>query len=263
MATSRAGGTSASALERARELLADPEHAGEGDRGYLDLIGTEAPASTGPAQDLMVSRVVPMIYERLWRPALGRVAKGPLGPSMRGEYRLAADLLRLEPAKESSVLDVACGTGNFTRALARSVAPPGLVVGIDVSETMLDRAVSDTRRSGLENVAFVRGDADALPFADRSFDAVCCFAALHLFADPARALNRFTAVLRPGGRVAILTSVRRAPWPLRLPEWALGAAGGMRLFGGEELRDALRRRGFEALEWELAGAAQIVGARRA
>jgi SAM-dependent methyltransferase len=128
---------------------------------------------------------------------------------------------------------------------------------------MLARAVEDTRRSGLANVAYVRGDAEALPLADDSFDGVCCFAALHLFSDAARALDRFAAVLRPGGRVAILTSARRAPWPLRLPEWAVGATGGMRLFGEEELRDALRRRGFEALEWQLAGVAQIVGGRLA
>jgi SAM-dependent methyltransferase len=262
MATARAGGGAGPVLERAPRAAPERAAAPTGD-GYIDLIGGEGPASTGPAQDLMLTGLVPRIYEGLWRPALGRVAKGPLGPSMRGEYRLAAELLGLEETKGSVVLDVACGTGNFTRELAKYVADDGMVVGIDVSESMLARAVEDTRRSGLANVAYVRGDAEALPFAEGSFDGVCCFAALHLFSDPARALDRFVAVLRRGGRVAILTSARRAPWPLRLPEWALGAAGGMRLFGEEELRDALRRRGFEALEWQLAGVAQIVGGRLA
>ena len=44
------------------------------DAGYVDLLGDDVP-STGPTQDLMTSRLVPQIYERWWRPALGRVAK--------------------------------------------------------------------------------------------------------------------------------------------------------------------------------------------
>ena len=261
--SSRAGAAGqASALERARELLArDGELTREG--GYLDLLGSQEVASTGRAQDLMLSGVVPRIYERLWRPALGRVLKGPLGPSMEEEYRLARELLRLEPGGGEVVLDVACGPGNFSRELARVVGRDGVVVGIDVSETMLARAVEDTRRAGLRGVAYVRGDAEALPFTDGAFGAVCCFAALHLFSDPMRALDRMRAVLRPGGRIAILTSASRSPRPLRAGESALGALSGMRVFGREEILDALRARGFDELEWQVAGVAQIVAARRA
>ena len=49
----------------------------------------------------------------------------------------------------------------------------------------------------MEQVAYVRGDAQDLPFRDQSFDAVCCFAALHLFADPMKALDSITRVLTP------------------------------------------------------------------
>jgi SAM-dependent methyltransferase len=257
------------ALERTRSLLLTSGGAGEREgggstrAGYLDLLNGRAVASTGRAQDLMLSGLVPRIYERWWRPSLGRLLKGPLGPSMGGEHRLAREMLRLEPGAGATVLDIACGTGNFTRRFGRVVGREGLAVGIDVSETMLARAVEDTRRAGLRNVAYVRADAETLPFADRSFDAVCCFAALHLFADPFEALDRIAAVLRPGGRVAILTSARRAPRALRASESVLGAVSGMRLFGRRELHDALRVRGFGELEWQLAGAAQIVGARRA
>ena len=257
-----------SALEQTRDLLLAPAGRRESaagrsaTSGFLDLLGGRALASTGPAQDLMLSRVVPTVYERWWRPALGRVLKGPLGPSMGGEHRLARELLRIEPGNGATVLDIACGTGNFSRRFARDVGPDGLVIGIDVSETMLARAVRDTLAAGLENVAYVRGDAEAPLFADGSFDAVCCFAALHLFSDPMGALDRMHAALRPGGRLAILTSARRAPRVLSVPESVLGALSGMRVFGQAELRDALHERGFDALEWQLAGAAQIVGARR-
>ena len=89
------------------------------------------------------------------------------------------------------VLDVACGTGNFTRDFARAVGPDGLVVGLDASTTMLDARPCRTP-AACEQVAYVRGDAQDLPFRDQSFDAVCCFAALNLFAKPMEALDSIT-----------------------------------------------------------------------
>src|SRR5205814_10710263 len=150
--------------------------------GYLGRIGGTGPGSTGLSQDLMVGRIVPTIYERWWRPALGRIAKGVMGPGMADEHRIARLLLGLSPG--DGVLDVACGPGNFTREFARSVGPDGLVVGVAVSQPMLARSVRDTGAAGLEQVAYVRANAQAPPFVDQSFDAVCCFAALTLFADP-------------------------------------------------------------------------------
>lgn len=227
--------------------------------GYLDLLPEEGIESTGRTQDLMLSRVVPAIYERWWRPALGRMAKGVLGPGMRDEHRIARLLLGLSPG--DGVLDVACGTGNFTRDFARSVGPGGLVVGIDVSRTMLARAVADTRSAGLGNAAYVRGDAQELPFRDSSFDAVCCFAALHLFADPMRALDRMAAVLTPGGRIALFTSIRARSAPIRTLDGALAAQSGMRMFERGEVLDALEERGFSDLEQRTAGFTQFVGGR--
>ncbi|HEY2636254.1 MAG TPA: methyltransferase domain-containing protein, partial [Solirubrobacteraceae bacterium] len=171
--------------------------------GYLDLLGRAAPEPTGPAQRLMLTGAVPRIYERWWRPALGRAAKGLLGPGMTDEHRIARLLLGLTPG--DGVLDVACGPGNFTRDFARAVGAGGLAVGIDASPTMLARATRDTPEGA---AAYVRGDAVHLPFRDASFDAVCCFAALHLFAEPWVALDHMARVLHPGGRIAIFTSCR-------------------------------------------------------
>ena len=67
------------------------------------------------------------------------------------------------------MLDVACGTGNFTRRFARAVGDAGLAVGTDLSETMLTRAVADTDAAGLAgHTAYIRCDAERLPFADHS-----------------------------------------------------------------------------------------------
>ncbi|HKG16927.1 MAG TPA: methyltransferase domain-containing protein [Solirubrobacteraceae bacterium] len=223
---------------------------------YLDLVGQRSPRSTGPAQDLMLTGMVPAIYERWWRPALGRLAKGVFGPGMAEEQRIARLLLGL--GRGDGVLDVACGPGNFTREFARAVGPVGLAVGIDASPTMLARAVRDT---GAPNVAYVRGDAVTLPFRDRSFDAVCCFAALHLFAEPFPALDHMTRVLTGGGRIAIFTSCRTRSVPLRALDGLVGARSGMRMFDRDEITDALRARGFREIRRRITGLTQFVGGR--
>lgn len=250
------------ALERVGPLLAPDSEARLRPEGYLDLIGGPGPTSTGLVQDFMLSDVVPRIYERWWRPALGRAIKGVLGPGMRDEHRIAHLLLAL--SRGDAVLDVACGTGNFTRGFGLTLGGEGLAVGIDVSETMLARAVSDTAAAGLDaTTAYVRGDAQELPFVDAVFDGVCCFAALHLFADPERALDRMTEVLAPGGRIAILTSARGRTAPLRTLESLAGARSGMRLFEQDEVVAALERRGFEDTRQRVAGLTQFVGGRLA
>jgi SAM-dependent methyltransferase len=249
------------AVERALPLL-QPEarkHGGLVGDGYLDLLGPQAPESTGWMQDFMLTRAVPQIYERWWRPALGRVAKGVFGPGMGDERRIARLLLGLSPG--DGVLDVACGTGNFSRDFARSVGPGGLVVGIDVSESMLRRAVADTRDAGLDQIVYIRGNAQELPFIAQSFDAVCCFAAFHLFPDPMAALDRMTAVLTPGGRIALFTSVRGRSAPLRTFESVMAARSGARLFEPGELVSALQRRGFENVRQRITGITQFVGGR--
>jgi SAM-dependent methyltransferase len=250
------------ALRRVRALLdpaarpEDPEAAAR--PGYLDLLGGEAPAPTGATQRLMLTRAVPVVYERWWRPALGRVAKGLMGPGMAEEHRIARLLLGLAPG--DGVLDVACGPGNFTRDFARRVGETGLAVGIDASETMLARAVRDTP-DPYGNTAFIRGDAVQLPFRAESFDAVCCFAALHLFAEPFEALDSMARVLTPGGRIAIFTSCRTRSAPLRTVDGLLGARSGMRMFERDEIVNTLEQRGFEDVTQRVGGLTQFVGAR--
>ena len=233
--------------------LADIERGG----GVLDLLGADDPTGAHPGQRLMVSRALPLIYERIWRPMGGRLLMGAMGPGMQGEQRIALDMLAIEPGDR--VLDVACGPGNFTRSFARAAGDDGLVVGIDASRTMLERAVQE----GVpRNVAYVRGDATALPFADGAFDAVCCFAALYLISDPLGALDEIERVLGPTGRVAILTSVSRGPLPTGVNDAVLRRLTGVRIFGRDEITRALTDRGLKVGEQRVNGFAQFVSARR-
>lgn len=249
-----------SALEaRVLELMkaGARERAQTAEGGYLDLLGEEL-ESTGRTQDLMRTSLVPAIYERWWRPALGRAFKGVTGPGMDEEIRIARLLLGLQTGHR--VLDVACGPANFTRAFARAISADGFAVGVDASETMLARGVRDTEKAGLDNVALLRADATDLPFEDGCFDAVCCFAALHLFAEPHDAIAEMTRVLAPGGRVAIMTSVRR---PLTLPPLkpVIERASGMRVFERDEIVSALQMQDYDEIHQRVSGLVQFVGAR--
>jgi SAM-dependent methyltransferase len=238
------------------EYLADPGIPRRD--GYLDVAADDL-SQTGVARELMQTTALSRVYERWWRPALGRVAKGVLGPGMADERRIARLLLGLSPG--DGVLDVACGPGNFSRDFARAVGPEGLVVGIDASRPMLARAVRETNEVGLRNTVFVHGDASALPFRDASFDAACCFAALNLFAEPFAALDEMRRVLTPGGRVAMFTSCRSRTPALGALESALTARSGLRMFAQDEIVAALRERGFEDVSQRITGLTQFVGAR--
>jgi ubiquinone/menaquinone biosynthesis C-methylase UbiE len=178
---------------------------------------------------------------------------------MADEHRIARLLLGLTPG--DGVLDVACGPGNFTRRFAHLVGQTGLAVGIDASPTMLERAARDSP-DPFGNLLYVRGNAVELPFRDRSFDAVCCFAALHLFAEPFVALDHMARVLTPGGRVAIFTSCRTRSAPLRTVDGLVGARSGIRMFEHDEITRALAERGFEDVRQRVSGLTQFVGGRK-
>jgi SAM-dependent methyltransferase len=242
-------------LERALALLDGPPAPASG--GYLDLLGERAPPA-GRAQRLMLTTALPRVYERWWRPALGRLAKGPLGSGMGGERRLARRLLALEDG--DTVLDIGCGTGAFTRDFAAVVGALGLAIGLDAAPAMLARAVRETLAG---NVAYVRADAERLPFRPASFDAICCFAALHLLADPWAALDEIGRVLAPGGRLALLTSHRRRGGPILVIESGLGALLDVRMFAAGELDAALQERGLDTVHRQVQGLVQFVGARKA
>jgi SAM-dependent methyltransferase len=87
---------------------------------------------------------------------------------------------------------------------------------------------------------------------------VCCFGALHLFAEPLAAVDHMARVLRPGGRLALLTSCARSA--LLVPERVAGRVTGMRIFARHEVTRALAERGFTAIEQRIAGVTQFIGA---
>ncbi len=106
-------------------------------------------------------------------------------------------------ARPQHVLDVATGTAGVAIELARQTDAE--VVGVDISESMLQRGRDRVRGAGLERrIRLETARAETLPFADRSFDAVSFTYLLRYVADPAATLRELARVLRPGGVMASL-----------------------------------------------------------
>lgn len=108
------------------------------------------------------------------------------------------------------VLDVACGTGLVAFAAARAVGAGGRVVGIDLSDRMVDASRRRAVQLGLSNTSFARMDAERLELADASFDVALCALGLMYVPDPEQALFELRRVVRPQGRIALAVWGERA-----------------------------------------------------
>lgn len=108
----------------------------------------------------------------------------------------------------SLVLDVAAGTGEPGLSIATHLHG-GKVVITDLAEHMLEVAREKAAAAGITNVEFREADANALPFADNTFDEISCRHGFMFFPDMQQAANEMVRVLKPGGRIA--TTVWAAP----------------------------------------------------
>jgi ubiquinone/menaquinone biosynthesis C-methylase UbiE len=178
------------------------------------------------------------IYERVFRPAFTR-----LGSSLT--YADEARWLdaAIHPV-EGPVLDIACGTGRYTRMLADRLNSDR-IVGLDLSPAMLDRACRVAMQTGYPAVTFIRASASALPFADASMGAVNCFGALHLFPEPAEAIREVGRVLRPGASFTCLTAIECSDGARGIIQSLFSRTATFRFFAEAWLHEELQRAGIE------------------
>jgi SAM-dependent methyltransferase len=114
--------------------------------------------------------------------------------TLERDHAVLASMLR----PGMTVLDVGCGTGAITAGIARAVGPSGRALGVDRDEALLE--VAWREGSGAQ---FVVGDALSLPY-DAEFDIVTAARVLQWIPDPARAVARMAAAVKPGGRLVVL-----------------------------------------------------------
>jgi ubiquinone/menaquinone biosynthesis C-methylase UbiE len=124
--------------------------------------------------------------------------------SLDGIQRLKqAAIVQCRLGPGASVLDAGCGTGLETIRLAKLVAPSGRVVGIDASEKFL--AEARRRAAGLTlPIDYRQGDAQQLPFPEKSFDVARAERLFPYLAEPERAFSELVRVAKPGGAVALI-----------------------------------------------------------
>jgi arsenite methyltransferase len=101
------------------------------------------------------------------------------------------------------VVDVGCGAGIDSLIAAKKVGPEGRVIGVDMTPSMLEKARHAANETGLSNVEFREGYAEALPVEDGWADVVISNGVLNLMPDKAAALEEMSRVLKPDGRLQI------------------------------------------------------------
>ena len=103
------------------------------------------------------------------------------------------------------ILDVACGTGDSTIAIARAAAEGSEVVGADISEGMMALVQGKAEKAGVaDRIKLQMADGEALPYEEGSFDRVTCAFGIRNFEHKEKGLSEFLRVLRPGGKTVIL-----------------------------------------------------------
>jgi ubiquinone/menaquinone biosynthesis C-methylase UbiE len=189
---------------------------------------------------------------RKWNSKLGVVSRGATEAIVR----------TAQVGSGMRVLDLASGTGEPALSLAEAVGPDGHVTATDLVPDMLAVAEEDAGQRGLRNITFRQADAEALPFADASFDRVTCRFGVMFFPDVAVALREIHRVLKPGGRAAFVAwgPLQKNPYftatigvfmkYVQLPPPEPGAPNPFRFAQAAALAGALTRASFRDVQAE-------------
>ena len=181
------------------DILRDPIDGGRLDIGdiltqdeIVSLVYPSALSDSDQKMNRFYDRIAPFysFFERF----LGRILAGICIDKERKDI---VSLLNLK--KGCRLLEVSPGPGVFQQALRHSLGAEGQMVSLDLSMNMLKQC---QKRNSHLNIELIQGNAQHLPFADESFDALFHFGGVNLFNHPEQALTEFIRVVRRGGLIA-------------------------------------------------------------
>jgi SAM-dependent methyltransferase len=180
-------------------------------------------------------------------------------------------LARAEFRPGERVVDVGCGGGASSREIAGSVAPAGVVHGLDISPQLIAEAARRAAAAGLANASFSVGDASTVLPPGAPFDRLFSRFGTMFFADPPAAFRNLGRMVRGGGRIdlAVWAPAKGNPWVsglmgivrnhLDVPTPAPGTPGPFSLDDPERLRLLLEGGGFGDLDFHFWQGQQLVG----
>src|SRR5246127_3497749 len=146
------------------------------------------------------------------------------------------------------VLDLGSGGGIDVLLSAKRVGPAGKAFGLDMTDEMLALAEENKRKSGLENVEFLKGEIENIPLPDNSVDVIISNCVINLSGDKDRVIKEAFRVLKPGGRFAVSDVVVRGEVPaeirMNLELWVGCVAGAL---GDHEYVAKLAKAGFDGI----------------
>lgn len=161
-----------------------------------------------------------------------------------GDPTAGADL-----APGQTVLDLGSGAGVDCFLAANRVGPTGYVIGVDLTDAMLEKARENARQGGYTNVEFRKGDIENLPVESNTVDRIISNCVINLAPDKARVFAEAYRVLKPGGAMTVsdIVSFGVVPEAIRrdLEQWAGCTAGAL---DREEYLAAVRAAGFRRVE---------------
>jgi len=158
-------------------------------------------------------------------------------------------LAELKPGE--AVLDLGSGGGIDVLLSAKRVGPTGKAYGLDMTDEMLALARENQRKSGVQNVEFLKGEIEQIPLPDNTVNVIISNCVINLSADKDRVLAEAFRVLKPGGRFAVSDIVVRGEIPdaiRRSVELWIGCVAGA--LEEREYRDKLAKAGFEDIDVE-------------
>ncbi|HWO34069.1 MAG TPA: arsenite methyltransferase [Candidatus Acidoferrum sp.] len=158
-------------------------------------------------------------------------------------------LAKLNPGEV--VLDLGSGGGVDVLLSAKRVGPSGKAYGLDMTDEMLALANENKRKSGAENVEFLKGEIEHIPLPDNTVDVIISNCVINLSADKDRVLREAFRVLKPGGRFAVSDVVTHGEVPNEIRQsvllWVGCIAGALE---ENEYRAKLLSAGFDTIEIE-------------